>query len=98
MLLLRPEAFGGAILLRPMIPFTPASMPNLTGKQVLLLPGQFDEIAHPTHAITFGASLRDSGADIHVTQIQASHGLVEGDVIAATAWFDRLRNSESIPK
>ena len=44
-LLLRPEALAGAVLLRPMMPLRAPPVADLSGKSVLLLSGVMDPIA-----------------------------------------------------
>jgi phospholipase/carboxylesterase len=44
MLLLRPEVLSSAILFRPMIPLVPDTIPNLSGKHVLISAGLHDPI------------------------------------------------------
>ena len=45
LLLLRPEALAGAVLLRPMMPLRSVSPRGLDGKPVLLVSGRADPIA-----------------------------------------------------
>ena len=44
-LLLRPEALAGAVLLRPMMPLRVSPVADLSGKSILLLSGAMDPIA-----------------------------------------------------
>jgi phospholipase/carboxylesterase len=41
----RPEIFDGAVLMHPLVPFTPSPAPGLAGKSVLITAGRRDAIA-----------------------------------------------------
>ena len=44
LLLLRPELLGGAVLFRPMVPFEPEELPDLSGIPVYIGAGEVDQI------------------------------------------------------
>src|SRR5204862_5684709 len=62
MLLRRPGLLRGAVLLSPMMPFEPASLPRLDGTAVFIGAGRSDPIAPPVHAERLAAILRAAGA------------------------------------
>jgi predicted esterase len=64
-LLLRPEALDGAILLRAMAPLAiPPAQGGLSGKAVLIVSGASDPVAPPAHAARLKAMLGQSGARV----------------------------------
>src|SRR4051812_15532918 len=61
-LLLRPGAITSAVLLRAMVPLTPASPPNLSGTRVLICSGKCDPIIPVENAGRLAAMLREAGS------------------------------------
>lgn len=64
LLLTKPEALNGAILLRAMLPFEPQPLPKLTGKPVLLLSGAEDEMIPAAASQRLAAVLRAAGTGL----------------------------------
>ena len=90
-LVLRPEALAGAILLRAMVPLVPQTLPDLAGRRVLISSGKEDPIVPVENANRLAAMLRDAGADVTLRFEQAGHALAFGDAEAARNWLqDRL--------
>jgi predicted esterase len=87
LLFLRPEALAGAVLLRPMLPYEPRGLPDLTGKHVLVAYGQQDPIAGPAHGEKLASTLRRAGASVSVHVSPGGHGLEQGDLEAAARWW-----------
>lgn len=88
LLQLRPEALGGAMLLRPMVVLDqPAARESLTGKRALLLSGNVDPIVPADHPPRLAALLRAGGADVTLQTLPASHALTPVDVSVAQAWL-----------
>ena len=63
-LLLRPETFAGAVLIRAMVPLSQPPAADLTGKPVLILSGSMDPMVPQDNAARLAALLRDAGADV----------------------------------
>lgn len=63
LLLLRPESLAGAVLLRPMVVLEPVSVPDLTGKRVLISSGTADPIVPNDHPPRLAQIFRQAGAD-----------------------------------
>ena len=85
---LRPEAFGAAILIRPMVVLNqPAGAGTLAGKRVLISSGNRDPIVPNDHPPRLAALLRAGGADVTVAIHAASHGLMPADLQAAQRWL-----------
>lgn len=70
------------ILMHPLIPFTPAPQPGLTGRRVLITAGENDPICPPdlTHALV--AYLTAQGADVQVHWHSGGHGIAQSEVTA----------------
>jgi predicted esterase len=86
-LLLRPEVLGAAALLRPMVPFEPDALPDLTGVPVLIASGRTDPVVTPEQSDRLAALLAAAGADVTVHWSPGGHGLDQGDLEALRMWF-----------
>jgi phospholipase/carboxylesterase len=86
-LLLRPETFQGAVLLRPMVPLIPETLPELKGAPVLVAAGNFDPIVPVDNARELVTLLRRAGADVTAFFENASHGLTETTVLTVQRWL-----------
>lgn len=87
MMLLRPEILSGAILLRPMMPFMPDSLPDLSMVRVLIAGGRKDSIATLDHVQLLAALLSKADADVTVHWSSGGHPLQEDDIQAARNWL-----------
>ena len=89
LLLLRPEALGGAALLRPMLPLIPEKLPVLKGLPVLIAAADHDTIAPPGGALELATLLRNAGADLTVSFENAGHGLTDETITTVKRWLLR---------
>ena len=89
LLLLRPEALGGAALLRPMLPLIPEKLPVLKGLPVLIAAAHHDTIAPPGGALELATLLRNAGADLTVSFENAGHGLTDETITTVKRWLLR---------
>jgi len=87
MLLLRPGTIRRAILLRAMVPLTPATPPDLRGSSVLISAGRRDPIIVPENSEALAAQLRAAGAEVSLRWEEAGHQLTRADVDAARDWL-----------
>jgi phospholipase/carboxylesterase len=88
LLQLRPEALGGAVLLRAMVVLDQAAAPgSLAGKRVLLVNGARDPLVPPDHPGRLAALLRAGGAEATITLMPHGHGLTQADLAAAKTWL-----------
>jgi predicted esterase len=86
--LLRPEAIGGGILLRPMVVLDQPGAPGtLAGKRVLICYGSTDPLVPPSDPPRLAALLRAGGADVKIETLPASHALTPQDLAAARDWL-----------
>ena len=86
-LLLRPGAFLSAVLLRAMVPLTPATLPKLAGVRALICSGDRDAIIPLENAKRLAALLRDGGAEVTHRVEKAGHQLVFDELAAAKEWL-----------
>ncbi|MCU1293953.1 MAG: phospholipase/Carboxylesterase [Bryobacterales bacterium] len=85
-----PQTLGGALLLRAMVPFTPATRPALRNKPILLLAGISDPIVAATEAESLEELLSNSNADVELRWVDAGHALSGEDVQAARQWLQQF--------
>lgn len=88
LLLQRPEALIGAVLLRAMTPFVPAPLPNLSGKRVFLAAGRFDSMVPVSDVEKLARMLREGGAGVELRFQNAGHELAREEIEAARAWME----------
>ena len=87
LLLLRPEALAGAVLLRAMVPLARSAEADLAGKPVLILSGEADPIVPPDNAARLATQLADAGASVAHRKVPVGHGLSQADVTLAKEWL-----------
>jgi phospholipase/carboxylesterase len=76
----RPEVFTDAVLLHPLIPFTPPPAPGLMGRRVLITAGQRDPICPPQLTMRLSDWLETQGAAVML------HWHGGGHEIAPSEW------------
>ena len=89
LLLRHPGVLRGAVLLSPMVPFEPESLPDLSGTAVFIGAGQTDPIAPPEKAERLAELLRRAGADVTVHWDPGGHAVSWEEVDAARRWVTR---------
>jgi phospholipase/carboxylesterase len=87
LLLTRPEALSGAVLLRAMLPFEPEPLPALTGKPILLLSGSNDTMIPAPSSQRLAAVLQAAGADLVYKALPTGHNLTQNDLNLASQWL-----------
>jgi phospholipase/carboxylesterase len=88
-LLLHPQALGGAILMRAIAPFRQPAPVELTGKRVLMLSGEGDPMAPGASAERLAATLNAAGATLERELVPTGHQLSQLDAKLARAWLAR---------
>jgi len=88
LLLSQPDVLAGAVLLRAMLPFEPATLPDLTGKPVLLLSGANDPMMPVASRERLADILKTAGAKLVYKTLPAGHNLTQNDLTIATHWLD----------
>ena len=87
-LLLRPEALNGAILLRAMVPFAKPPQADLAQKRVLVISGASDPIIPAGNAKLLATMLNNAHADVTHETLPTGHNLTQNDVTIASAWLN----------
>jgi len=87
MLILHPDALAGAILMRPMVPFMPDTLPDLSRKPILILAGTRDSIVPTEETERLEGLLERAGADLTLRWAEATHGITSDEVSAARDWL-----------
>ncbi|SEM48158.1 alpha/beta hydrolase [Bradyrhizobium sp. OK095] len=90
LLLLKPDALAGAILLRAMVPLSDPPKANLAGKPILLLSGQGDPIVPASNSAHLAALLSQAGASVTHKVLPAGHQLSQADVTLARNWIGNV--------
>ncbi|MGQ0486335.1 MAG: alpha/beta hydrolase [Hyphomicrobiales bacterium] len=88
-LLLRPEALAGAVLIRAMVPLADPPKSDLGGKPVLILSGSTDPIVPIENARRLADMLRNANASLRHETLPAGHGLTQGDLASAAKWLQQ---------
>ena len=94
-LLLRPGTLKSAVLLRAMVPLTPATDPKLSDTRVLICSGTRDPIIPVENPEHLAAMLRRAGAEVTLRFEEAGHQLVFDEIAAAKNWLVGRRPAES---
>jgi phospholipase/carboxylesterase len=89
-LMLRPAALAGAVLMRAMAPFRQPPKVDLTGKPALMIQGAGDRIIPADSAALLAATLAEAGAAFKQELVPMGHQLSERDVALAREWIARL--------
>jgi phospholipase/carboxylesterase len=95
MLLLRPRALSGAILLRAMVPLSQPPQADLSGKPVLIVSGQSDPIIPASNSTKLAALLSDAGADVQNPVLPAGHQLSQADLTIGREWITAARFNQT---
>ena len=87
MMLLRPEILQSAVLFRAMVTLSNPPPAQLTGKRVFLSAGRHDPIIPLPNVQQLAAVLKNAGAEVTLEIREASHGLLQEDLVAAKRWL-----------
>ena len=87
LLLLHPGLLTGAALFRPMVPFEPERLPDLSGTRVLVAGGTEDPIVPRRETERLAELLRVAKADVTTEWQRGGHGLMQEDVTSAHRWL-----------
>jgi phospholipase/carboxylesterase len=90
LLLLKPDALAGAILLRAMVPLSDPPKVNLAGKPILLLSGQADPIVPASNSARLASLLSEAGAQVGHKVLPAGHQLSQADLTLARDWIGKF--------
>ena len=87
LLLRRGAHLRGAVLLSPMLPFEPDTVPSLDGVSVFIGAGQHDPMASREIVERLETVLRDAGADVTMHWTPAGHSITKEELAAAQEWM-----------
>lgn len=87
LLLSRPDALQGAVLLRAMVPFEPETLPDLKEKNVLMLSGLMDPIIPVDNSQKLASMLESAGAKVDIRIKPTGHGLTQSDFSDIKTWI-----------
>jgi predicted esterase/catechol 2,3-dioxygenase-like lactoylglutathione lyase family enzyme len=87
LLLRRPGVLRGAVLLSPMVPFEPATSPDLSGTAIFIGAGRADPVAPQAQAERLAELFRRAGAEVSLHWEPGGHQLTESEVAAAREWI-----------
>jgi predicted esterase len=90
LLLLRPEALGGAVLFRAMVPLVPPALPKHRDTPVLISNGRQDPMVSVDETERLADLLRRSGAAVTVEWQSGGHELTPQDINGARRWLEPL--------
>jgi predicted esterase len=86
-ILLRPEVFSCAVLVRPMLPLQNPPLPDLTGQKILVLKGKHDAIIPSASTDRLVKTLKRAGAAVTTREMDAGHEITARDVDAISEWL-----------
>jgi phospholipase/carboxylesterase/glyoxalase family protein len=87
MLLLEPGVLSGAILMSPMVPLVPDTLPELDGTPVFIGAGRNDPMVPAPRSRDLAELLERCGADVTLWWHDGGHMLTTEEVRAAAAWL-----------
>ncbi len=90
LMLLRPAVLAAAILLRPMIPLTPDTEPDLRGRRVFVAGGRRDPIVRPEETERLAKLLQGYGAEVVLHWSNQGHELTAAELEQARVWLNRV--------
>ena len=76
-----------AVLLSPMVPFEPDTLPDLKSTSVFIGAGRADPIAPAEQSERLAEILRRAGADVTLHWTPGGHGITKSEVDAARTWI-----------
>lgn len=77
-----PQTFDVAVIMHPLIPFTPAAQPGLKGKRIIITAGRRDPIAPPHSAELLVKYLKEQGAAVTLFWHEGGHEIRREELLA----------------
>ncbi len=96
LLLRRPGLVRKAVLLSPMVPFEPDTLPNLSGTSVFIGAGRADPIVPSARAERLAELLRSTGARVTLSWQPGGHTLTRPEVEAARQWIENETGQQAV--
>ena len=89
-ILLRPEVFTRAVLLRPMLPLQDPAAPDLEGKEILILRGDHDVVIPSESTKRLVEIFKNAGANVSDRNLAAGHEITARDLQEISEWFSEI--------
>jgi len=90
LLLRRGGVVRGAVLLSPMLPFEPDSLPDLSATSVFIGAGERDPMASRETVVALESALADAGAKVTTHWTPVGHTVTKEELDAAREWIRKL--------
>jgi phospholipase/carboxylesterase len=87
LLLMRPEALSGAVLMRPLLPFSPDVVADLPATPVPIIDSEKDIRRSPGDGQRLAESLMRCGARVTYHLLPVGHPIAEADKKVAGQWL-----------
>jgi predicted esterase len=87
LLLRQPDVLAGAVLLHPMVPFVPETLPDLSGKPIFIGAGRNDPIVPTANTTQLVQMLESAGAKVALHWHNGGHSLTQEELDAAKQWL-----------
>jgi predicted esterase len=75
------------VLLSPMVPFEPTTLPSLAGTSVFIGAGRVDQIIPSSQVDRLAALLKETGAAVTVHWHPGGHAITNDELAAAQRWI-----------
>lgn len=86
-LLLHPNTFNQAVLMRAMVTIRPVKTPDLSGKKVLLCSGRTDSIVPNEDVSELAEMFRTAGAEVTHAWAESGHRLAQPEIPLMADWL-----------
>lgn len=90
LLLTRPDALKGALLMRATLPLEPRAVPALKAMPVLILSGAVDPLVPAAARDRLAAVLRAAGAEVRHEVLPTGHNFTQQDLALGARWLEQL--------
>lgn len=87
LMLTQPTALRHAVMLRAMLPFEPASTPDLAGSSALIVAGTSDQLIPQANTERLASIMREAGCKLELQWLDTGHGLVQEDSTLAREYL-----------
>jgi phospholipase/carboxylesterase len=87
LMLSHPGVLAGGVLLRPMVPFEPETLPDLRATKVLLSAGRHDRLIPQASTERLRELLQQANANVTLAWYDADHSLLPREMEQAARWF-----------
>jgi predicted esterase len=87
LLLTPPASLAGAVLLRPLLPFEPATPPVLNGLPIAISAGTHDAVVPPDRTRQLADVLQQAGAKVTMLWQESGHALSPSELEQVAAWW-----------